>query len=92
MRLELQAQVGEQRHAEAVDLHRSGTSGSSARVAGAERAENREVIEERPMPQHLRTQPDMKSTARGDAEAIGQRAAEGTTEVGPRSVAHNADL
>jgi hypothetical protein len=80
MRLELQARVGQQRHAEEGDLLRGTSRSPDARVAGAERAENREPSEERLMPHHVRTQPEEKPTTQGDAVAMG---AEGTTEVGP---------
>jgi hypothetical protein len=81
LRLELQAQEGQQRLAEAGDLQR-GTSGSSeqARVAGAERAEKREVTEERSVPHHLQRHPEVDATARVETVAMGQRAAQGTTE------------
>jgi hypothetical protein len=85
MRLELPAQVGQQRHAEAGDLQ-PGTSASpeQARVADAERAKKREVTEERLVPHHSRRHPEVEATARGEAVAMGQRAAQGTTEgVGP---------
>jgi hypothetical protein len=85
LRLELQAQEGQQRHAEAGDLQR-GTSGSpeQARVADAERTKKREITEERLAPHHLRRHPEVEATARGETVAMGQRAAQGTTEeVGP---------
>jgi len=79
MRLELQAQVGQQRHAEAGD-QRGIPESPEARIAGAERAENREVSEERLTPQLFRTQREVNHAARGEAVAIGQLAAKGTTE------------
>jgi hypothetical protein len=84
LRLELQAQVGQQRHAEAGD-HRGIPESPEARIAGAERAENRGVSEERLMPQHFRTHREVKPATRGEAVAIDQLAAKGTTEVGPHS-------
>eukprot|EP00193_Tetraselmis_chui_P010461 CAMPEP_0177772308 /NCGR_PEP_ID=MMETSP0491_2-20121128/12146_1 /TAXON_ID=63592 /ORGANISM="Tetraselmis chuii, Strain PLY429" /LENGTH=155 /DNA_ID=CAMNT_0019290095 /DNA_START=207 /DNA_END=674 /DNA_ORIENTATION=- len=79
LRLELQAQVGQQRHAEAGD-QRGIPESPEARIAGAERAENREVSEERLTPQLFRTQREVNHAARGEAVAIGQLAAKGTTE------------
>eukprot|EP00193_Tetraselmis_chui_P004125 CAMPEP_0177767542 /NCGR_PEP_ID=MMETSP0491_2-20121128/9182_1 /TAXON_ID=63592 /ORGANISM="Tetraselmis chuii, Strain PLY429" /LENGTH=234 /DNA_ID=CAMNT_0019284167 /DNA_START=273 /DNA_END=974 /DNA_ORIENTATION=+ len=88
-RLELQAQEGQQRHASAGSDLQRGTSGcpEQAHVAGAERAENREIPENRPMPPHhlLRTQPEESPTTQGDAVAMG---AEGTMEVRPELAAN----